>query len=62
MSESISREEMDPLKDIEGAGNAGMRTIWLKGFHEWPQALRKPTHAVESLTDAKSIIAASVID
>ena len=43
-----------PVNDIAGARDAGMRAVWLEGFHAWPaNAQRAPTiralHELESL-------------
>jgi putative hydrolase of the HAD superfamily len=43
-----------PVNDIAGARDAGMRAVWLEGFHAWPaNAERAPTicglHELESL-------------
>ena len=38
-----------PINDIHGARSAGMQTIWLRGFHEWPQGLQLPVHSIDTL-------------
>jgi len=45
-----------PINDIEGARKAGMQTIWLQGFHAWPENIEMPSHSVESLAQVKSVI------
>ncbi|MFQ3230564.1 MAG: putative hydrolase of the HAD superfamily [Reinekea sp.] len=45
-----------PINDIVGARKAGMQTIWLKGFHSWPNNIEAPAHSVESLAEVKSVI------
>jgi putative hydrolase of the HAD superfamily len=45
-----------PVNDIHGARRAGMQTIWLRGFHEWPEALEMPTHSIETLAEAKPVL------
>ncbi len=45
-----------PVNDIHGARKAGMKTIWLKGFHDWPEGLAMPSHTIESLVEEKQIL------
>ncbi len=45
-----------PINDIVGARNAGMKNIWLKGFHDWPQGISAPEYAVARMSEAASII------
>ena len=47
-----------PINDIFGARQAGMNTIWLKGFHDWPDNLEQPEHSVASLLDVPDIVLA----
>jgi len=46
-----------PVNDIDGAGRAGMQTIWLKGFHRWPEHLQRPNYSIDDLDEVKSILA-----
>ena len=48
-----------PINDIDGARKAGMQTIWLKGFHGWPESLQMPHHSIEALAEVKSVLASN---
>ena len=42
----------DPLADIEGARQAGMRAVWInRDGSEWPTHLASPEHAVATLAE-----------
>lgn len=45
-----------PVNDIDGAKKAGMQTIWLRGFHDWSEALPMPTHSIDTLSEVKSLL------
>lgn len=45
-----------PLNDVEGAQRAGMRAVWLSGFHEWPLARPAPEFTVSSLTEVLPLL------
>lgn len=45
-----------PVNDIEGARKSGMKTIWLKGFHEWPLNMEEPYHSIDSLSEVLSLV------
>lgn len=38
-----------PVNDYLGAQNAGMHAVWLRGFHQWPQAMAEARVSVSSL-------------
>ena len=44
-----------PVNDVAGAHAAGMRAIWLRGFHDWPDgAAAMPT--IASLAELDALI------
>jgi putative hydrolase of the HAD superfamily len=45
-----------PVNDIMGASQAGLRAIWVKGFHQWPSELPTPEWEIETLEDVSGII------
>jgi putative hydrolase of the HAD superfamily len=45
-----------PVNDIMGARRAGLRAIWVKGFHQWPSELPNPEWKIESLEDVSGIL------
>lgn len=46
-----------PTNDIEGAGNAGMETIWLEGHHVWKEDIGiKPGHTIKHLSELKGLL------
>ena len=45
-----------PVNDYQGAATAGMRAIWLRGFHPWPQAWQPATCAVDALQDLSNLL------
>lgn len=45
-----------PVNDIHGARRAGMRTIWLQGFHPWPDDVERPPFVVGSLSEVGAIL------
>jgi putative hydrolase of the HAD superfamily len=46
-----------PVNDIAGAHAAGMRAIWLRGFHAWPAELQAHT-TIAALADLEALIPA----
>jgi len=46
-----------PLNDIAGAHAAGMRAIWLRGFHDWPAAL-EPHATIAALAELEALLPA----
>lgn len=48
-----------PLNDVKGAGEAGLRTIWLAGFKEWDVAETRPHYTVRKLRDLINIFEGS---
>jgi putative hydrolase of the HAD superfamily len=38
-----------PVNDIAGASRAGMRAVWLEGFHEWPDEARAPDPKISAI-------------
>lgn len=45
-----------PVNDIEGARKAGMQAIWLRGFHDWPEDIDKPSHSIACLSEVSSVL------
>ncbi|MGW5098201.1 HAD family hydrolase [Streptomyces nodosus] len=45
----------NPIGDIGGGHQAGLRTIWLRG-RPWPDDLRAAHHVVDDVTDAVTIL------
>ncbi|MEU5583043.1 HAD family hydrolase [Streptomyces huasconensis] len=45
----------NPAGDIGGGHEAGLRTIWLRGW-PWPEGLRAAHHVVDDITDAITIL------
>ena len=48
-----------PVNDIDGARKSGMKTIWLKGFHEWPLNIENPCHSIDSLSEVLGLVASN---
>jgi putative hydrolase of the HAD superfamily len=46
-----------PVNDVAGAQAAGMRAIWLRGFHDWPADLA-PRPAIDALAELEAMLAA----
>jgi len=46
-----------PVNDIAGAHSAGMRAIWLRGFHDWPGDL-EPRTTIAALADLEALLGA----
>lgn len=45
-----------PLLDVKGAEQAGMKALWLEGFHAWPEQLTPPARQVSHLNDVMKLI------
>ena len=46
----------NPESDIGGADNAGMKTVWVKGYHPWPKSLTvTPHHTITSLAELLAV-------
>lgn len=46
-----------PTNDIKGAGNAGMETIWLEGYHAWNEDIDiQPRHIIKHLSELRGIL------
>jgi putative hydrolase of the HAD superfamily len=45
-----------PINDIEGARNAGITTIWMKGFHNWPKDIKPADHTIEYLSEILDLL------
>ena len=50
----------EPIHDVEGAKNAGMRCIWIKR-KDWPEVQVQPDWTVRSLSEVKEIIATLIL-
>ena len=46
-----------PVNDVAGAHAAGMRAIWLRGFHDWPADL-EPRTTIASLAELEAMLPA----
>ena len=46
----------EPVHDVEGAKNAGMRCVWIKR-KDWPEVQIQPDWTVKSLSEIEEIIA-----
>lgn len=41
-----------PVNDVQGASRAGLRTVWLEGFEEWPEeVVERPQHTIRQLSE-----------
>jgi len=49
-----------PINDIQGARDAGLRTIWVKGFHPWPNDLKAADYTVEHLSEIQHIVSSTM--
>ncbi|WP_196156962.1 HAD family hydrolase [Reinekea sp. G2M2-21] len=45
-----------PINDIHGARDAGMHTVWLRGFHAWPASISAPQQSIDQLAQLPDII------
>lgn len=45
-----------PKNDAIGASSLGMKSIWLKGFHAWPEVLAPHISEVETLAEVGDIL------
>lgn len=45
-----------PLNDVVGAQQAGMKGVWLEGFAEWNMDSEKPSYCIQSLSQLKDIV------
>jgi putative hydrolase of the HAD superfamily len=45
-----------PEADILGAQRAGLIGVWIRGFHQWPKAERKPSLRIQKLPDIIELI------
>ena len=48
------------LMIIQGAREAGLRTIWVKGFHPWPNDLKAADYTIEHLSEIQHIISSTM--
>jgi putative hydrolase of the HAD superfamily len=46
-----------PVNDVQGAHAAGMRAVWLRGFHDWP-AGAAPMPTIATLAELESMLPA----
>lgn len=41
-----------PVNDVQGASRAGLRTVWLDGFEDWPdEVAERPHHTIRRLSE-----------
>ncbi|MNW23454.1 Pyrimidine 5'-nucleotidase YjjG [compost metagenome] len=41
-----------PVNDVQGASRAGLQTVWLEGFEEWPdEVVERPQHTIRQLSE-----------
>lgn len=45
-----------PINDIKGAESAGMKAVWLRGFHLWPHSEAAPVASVDTLGDVLPLL------
>lgn len=45
-----------PINDVKGAESAGMKAVWLSGFHPWPQSEAAPVTTVDALVDVLPLL------
>lgn len=45
-----------PINDVKGAESAGMKAVWLSGFHPWPQSEAPPVSTVDALEDVLPLL------
>ncbi len=45
-----------PINDVIGSQDAGLRPIWMSGFHEWPEGYETPQYAIGSLDEIFEIV------
>lgn len=45
-----------PVNDIQGAYNAGMIPVWVRGKREWDEAVVPPQHTIEALEELIQIV------
>ncbi|UZJ58086.1 HAD family hydrolase [Pseudomonas sp. KU26590] len=45
-----------PINDIKGAESAGMKAVWLSGFHPWPHSETAPVFSVDALGDVLPLL------
>jgi putative hydrolase of the HAD superfamily len=46
----------NPLLDVVGPANLGMRTAWLKLDRDWPENLTAPNHTIASLSELRPVL------
>jgi putative hydrolase of the HAD superfamily len=45
-----------PVNDVQGATDAGLTAIWLRGWHDWPADVIPAEHSVDSLVEVPSLL------
>lgn len=45
-----------PINDVRGAESAGMKAVWLMGFHQWPLPDTAPVSSVDALGDVLPLL------
>ena len=45
-----------PEKDMLGAGRVGLRTVWLRGTHPWPDTQAVPHHQIDHLRELVPLV------
>ena len=45
-----------PINDVIGAQSAGLKPVWLKGFHDWPEHHQYPEYTISALDGLKYIV------
>jgi len=48
-----------PEKDMLGAGRAGLRTVWLRGTHPWPDTQAAPHYQIDHLRELVPLLMAA---
>lgn len=45
-----------PINDIQGAVNAGLNAIWLKGFMDWEDSMEEHEYVIENLSLLQAVL------
>jgi putative hydrolase of the HAD superfamily len=46
-----------PTNDFMGSQTAGLKSVWLSGFHDWPNEYLQPEYCINSLHELLQIVA-----
>lgn len=45
-----------PVNDVQGAGDAGLTPVWLRGWQDWPAEQAQTEHVIDSLTEVPPLL------